>query len=205
MNAVSTKHLLTVNSLKLPLTRLYSLKQKSSQKNHYDTLKITPHATQSEVKSAYYKLSLQYHPDKNKTEYAKKKFQDISDAYEVLGTHETRRNYDRQILLRQQPFTSDQKSSPRSPVYSGTSKIYNFDMWTQAHYGKEFHKQRLRRNMYEIYKQDKKMRKKIPQSSIHIELVIVLLTISLIILMAPRDFDSPISKTNDTENIVRKD
>lgn len=139
------------------LTRLYSTKRtiKSKPKNHYNTLRVTPHATQNEIKTAYYKLTLQYHPDKNKSEYAKEKFQDISEAYEVLSNHKLRKNYDRHMTIHHQPV-----STPREPTaryreqvyYTGSSKMYNFDEWTRAHYGQEFQKSQMRRSAYENFK-----------------------------------------------------
>lgn len=183
-----------------PLARLYSTRQnlKSSQRNHYDTLKITPHATQNEIKSAYYKLSLQYHPDKNKNDYAKQKFQDISDAYEVLGNHELRKNYDRHMLLRQQPISDNKqpKSQYRDNVYSGTTRIYNFDEWTQAHYGRQLHSRRVRRSIYEEHKKMENMQnygKKGPQYLI--EIVLLLLTMTLVTFYYRKNFDVPIDKT----------
>lgn len=75
--------------------RTYSLGLRK-QRNHYESLGISPGSTQGEVKSAYYKLSKVYHPDKNQgnEEYAKK-FRDISEAYEVLGNTQSRRLYDK--------------------------------------------------------------------------------------------------------------
>lgn len=65
-------------------------------KSHYDALGLTPKATQSEVKSAYYKLSMQHHPDKNEgSEAASQQFRDISAAYEVLGNVKLRKLYDK--------------------------------------------------------------------------------------------------------------
>lgn len=65
-------------------------------KSHYDALGITPKATHTDIKTAYYKLSMLYHPDKNKgSADASKKFQDISAAYEVLGNFKLRKLYDK--------------------------------------------------------------------------------------------------------------
>lgn len=65
-------------------------------RNHYEALGITPKATQTDIKSAYYKLSMRYHPDKNKgSTDASKKFQDITAAYEVLGNFKLRKLYDK--------------------------------------------------------------------------------------------------------------
>lgn len=189
----------TLKPSKSPLGRLYSSKQhiKSLSKNHYDTLKITPHATQTEVKSAYYKLSLQYHPDKNKSGYAKQKFQDIAEAYEVLGNHELRKNYDRDTIIRQQPVSEtvqEPMSQYRDKVYSGSSKIYNFDEWTQAHYGRQMHMTRIRRDMYEQYKQMEQLNRE-RKSSHSMEFVVLLLTAMVAVIYMQQKVDTPVSKT----------
>jgi len=56
------------------------------QENHYETLGITETASESEIKQAFRKLSLKYHPDKNQgsTETIGL-FHKITEAYEVLG------------------------------------------------------------------------------------------------------------------------
>uniref|UniRef100_A0A673BB84 J domain-containing protein n=1 Tax=Sphaeramia orbicularis TaxID=375764 RepID=A0A673BB84_9TELE len=67
--------------------------------SYYDILKVSPSATQSQIKSAYYKQSFIYHPDKNAgSEEAKQMFAEISEAYTVLGNITLRRKYDRGIL-----------------------------------------------------------------------------------------------------------
>lgn len=76
--------------------RLFHTSQVFERKNHYDSLGITPKATQNEVKTAYYKLSMIYHPDKNKDSVnALNKFRDITEAYEVLGNYKLRKLYDK--------------------------------------------------------------------------------------------------------------
>ena len=53
-------------------------------------------AAKDEIKSAYKKLALKYHPDKNQQnkEIAEDKFKEISEAYEVLSDESKKRNYD---------------------------------------------------------------------------------------------------------------
>lgn len=186
MHAALLQHLFKFNMLHSMKSqaRFYSTKQatKSGPKNHYDTLKITPHATQNEVKSAYYKLTLQYHPDKNKSEYAKQKFQDIAEAYGVLSNHEQRKTYDRSMLMHRQPASTTTQETPisyyKDKVYSGSSKIYNFDAWMEAHYGKQMYAARVRRQHYENYKKEKEaLSTKNPQ---YMEVAVMLFTITLI-------------------------
>lgn len=185
----------TINSLKSTLVRLYSTKQDVKYKNHYDVLKITPYATQSEIKSAYYKLSLQYHPDKNKSDYAKQKFQDISDAYEVLSNHEQRKIYDRHIIVHQQTVTNIKESRHRGQLYTGATKIYNFDAWTDAHYGKQFEKEYIRRSNY---RNNEKINKKInPDTGKHSSLVeyfFFFIIIMFLIFTYPIHQDKPVQK-----------
>lgn len=188
----------TLKPSKSSLGRLYSSKQHiKSSKNHYDTLKISPHATQNEVKSAYYKLSLQYHPDKNKSGYAKQKFQDISDAYEVLGNYELRKNYDRDVIIHQpvSDTTQGPTSQYKDKVYSGSSKIYNFDEWTQAHYGRQMDLTRMRRKTYEEYKRMEELNRS--GTSHNMEFIILLLTIMIAAVYMQRKVDNPVSKTEN--------
>jgi len=59
----------------------------------YDILEIKPNATEADIKKAYYRLALLYHPDKNKDPNTIEKFQNISSAYEILGNSKSRQEY----------------------------------------------------------------------------------------------------------------
>ena len=64
--------------------------------NYYEVLGINKQATPDEVKKAYRKLALKWHPDKNQNniEAATKKFKEVTEAYDTLSDVNKRRNYD---------------------------------------------------------------------------------------------------------------
>jgi curved DNA-binding protein len=65
-------------------------------KDYYKVLGIEKNASDDEIKKAYRKLAMKYHPDKNQgKKSAENKFKDISEAYEVLHDPEKRSKYDR--------------------------------------------------------------------------------------------------------------
>jgi DnaJ-class molecular chaperone len=64
-------------------------------RNYYEILEVDKNATQEEIKKAYRKLSLKYHPDKNQgNKEAEEKFKEINKAYQILSDPETRNTYD---------------------------------------------------------------------------------------------------------------
>ncbi|TKY86708.1 hypothetical protein EX895_004348 [Sporisorium graminicola] len=64
--------------------------------DHYSTLQVGRGATQAQIKAQFYKLSKELHPDVNPSEDAKRRFQEVSEAYATLGSAANRRVYDRQ-------------------------------------------------------------------------------------------------------------
>lgn len=68
----------------------------ASQKDYYELLGVSKTATDDEVRKAYRKLALKYHPDQNPdNKKAEEKFREISNAYEVLHDPKKRAAYDR--------------------------------------------------------------------------------------------------------------
>lgn len=61
----------------------------------YDYLGCAPNATEAELKRAYRRLALQYHPDKNPTDTAAERFREIQEAWDVLSDPQKRKMYDR--------------------------------------------------------------------------------------------------------------
>jgi DnaJ-class molecular chaperone len=65
-------------------------------KDYYGILGVPRHASDAEIKKAYRKLAMQYHPDRNpgKEKWANEKFKEINEAYGVLGDPPKRKQYD---------------------------------------------------------------------------------------------------------------
>ncbi|XP_072934386.1 uncharacterized protein [Epargyreus clarus] len=123
--------------------------------SHYDVLGVTPKATQADIKSAYYKLSKLYHPDKSSDEESAKKFRAIKEAYEVLGNVQLKKMYDRGLLVGSESKTrmgGEYRPDPEPtdptlrfyksrahrnvvPTMDGRTPIYDFDEWAKNHYG----------------------------------------------------------------------
>jgi molecular chaperone DnaJ len=68
----------------------------SEKRDYYEVLGISKSADEAEIKKAYRKLALKYHPDKNPDDAsAEEKFKEAAEAYEVLSNAEKRAQYDR--------------------------------------------------------------------------------------------------------------
>lgn len=63
-------------------------------KDYYEVLGVQKTATLDEIKKAYRKLALEYHPDRNKSKDAGDKFKEVTKAYEVLSDQQKRQAYD---------------------------------------------------------------------------------------------------------------
>ncbi|PIZ99939.1 MAG: molecular chaperone DnaJ, partial [Candidatus Levybacteria bacterium CG_4_10_14_0_2_um_filter_35_8] len=63
-------------------------------KDYYKILGVGKTATQDEIKRAYRKLAVQFHPDKNKTKDGEQRFKEVSKAYEALSDPQKRQAYD---------------------------------------------------------------------------------------------------------------
>ncbi|XP_071399823.1 uncharacterized protein [Centroberyx affinis] len=117
---------------------------------YYDVLEVPPNATQAQIKTAYYKQSFIYHPDKNSgSEDATVRFSEISEAYNVLGNKGLRKKYDRGILNQAdltgatRPSAKDTSGSAKqartrqSVVGVDGKGVFDFDKFIKSHYSEQ--------------------------------------------------------------------
>jgi molecular chaperone DnaJ len=66
----------------------------AEKKDYYEVLGVEKKASDAEIKDAYRKLAMQFHPDRNKDAGAEERFKEISEAYAVLSDSQKRQQYD---------------------------------------------------------------------------------------------------------------
>jgi molecular chaperone DnaJ len=67
----------------------------STKRDYYEVLGVARSASDDDIKKAYRRLALQYHPDRNKAPEATERFKEATEAYQVLSDNEKRSLYDR--------------------------------------------------------------------------------------------------------------
>ncbi|XP_029302397.1 dnaJ (Hsp40) homolog, subfamily C, member 30b [Cottoperca gobio] len=173
-----------------------------SRTSYYDILRVSPTATQSQIKTAYYKQSFIYHPDKNPgQEEATQRFSDISEAYSVLGNISLRRKYDRGIFSRSdfqstgRPSSNETSSrssgSPHQHQYrtrrfsqAGKKAMFDFDAFYQAHYGEQLQREKdMRARKQLMQEQEKENLSKWKEKRFYDMTVAMLLAMAAVILV----------------------
>lgn len=66
----------------------------AEKRDYYEVLGVQKNASKDQIKDAYRKLAMQFHPDRNKEVSAEEKFKEISEAYAVLSDDQKRQQYD---------------------------------------------------------------------------------------------------------------
>ena len=67
----------------------------TSKQDYYDLLGVGRNASDEDIKKAFRRLAMEYHPDRNKREGATEKFKEINEAYQALSDPQKRAAYDR--------------------------------------------------------------------------------------------------------------
>lgn len=136
---------------------------------YYEILEVMPTATHVQIKTAYYKQSFIYHPDRNAgSEAATLRFSEISEAYTVLSNKALRKKYDRGLLSQSDlagtarpsrkdasgSSTKQQTESRRSMMGTDSpGKAFDFDKFFKAHYSEQLQREkRLRDRREEMLK-----------------------------------------------------
>ncbi|XP_060918853.1 uncharacterized protein LOC132993179 [Labrus mixtus] len=127
---------------------------------YYEILEVTSNATQAQIKTAYYKQSFIYHPDRNAgSDDATVRFSEISEAYTVLGNKALKKKYDRGLLSQSDLTASvrpssgrdasgstagQQTGSRRHSVLDGDDRggVFDFDKFFKEHYGEQLQRQK---------------------------------------------------------------
>ena len=91
--------------------------------NYYDVLGVSKSSTAAEIKAAYRKLALKWHPDRNKTPDAEKKFKEINQAYEVISDPKKKEVYDQ---VGHEGYTSRGTGGPAAGGYSSGPFSYTY-------------------------------------------------------------------------------
>uniref|UniRef100_A0A8C6V6S1 DnaJ homolog subfamily C member 30, mitochondrial n=1 Tax=Naja naja TaxID=35670 RepID=A0A8C6V6S1_NAJNA len=137
--------------------------RRARPKDLYELLGVQTNATQAQIKTAYYRKSFLYHPDRNAgSAEAADRFIHITQAYQVLGSLSLRKKYDRGLLTQKDisnakkppgkskaAAAAAQAVSKKKPVYTSGypsgKPIFNFDEFYRAHYGEQLERERRMR------------------------------------------------------------
>jgi len=108
-----------------------------TKRDFYEVLGVSKTAAAADIKAAYRKMALQYHPDKYKAADAEEKFKEINEAYQVLSDDKKKQAYDQfghaafdpASGMGSNPFTGGSQQGPFTWSYSNTqgNPFENFD------------------------------------------------------------------------------
>ncbi|MCW6034726.1 DnaJ domain-containing protein [Spirulina subsalsa FACHB-351] len=97
----------------------------SNSRTYYQILNISPDASLDEIRSSFRQLARQYHPDVNPHQEAQQKFQEISEAYQVLSDSVQRSLYDQQLGLHKAESSPSQTTHTYRDLYiQGIEKAF---------------------------------------------------------------------------------
>lgn len=171
---------------------------------YYDILEVASAATQAQIKTAYYKQSFIYHPDRNAgSEEATVRFSEISEAYTVLGNKALRKKYDRGLLTpsdllstsrptgKESTGGSVKQSQIRRSMMSadGQGGAYNFDKFFKEHYKEQLQRDKdIRARKEEMLAKSNNTTRELKQG-VMIEMglgIILLMTVAVLLFLKPK-------------------
>ena len=92
----------------------------ATKRDYYEVLGVSKNASSAEIKAAYRKLALEWHPDRNKAANANEKFKEINEAYAVLSDDKKKQTYDQFGHAAFQPGMGGQSREAGLGVGSGS-------------------------------------------------------------------------------------
>lgn len=117
-----------------------------AKRDYYDILGVPRDASERQIKKAFHKLALKYHPDRNKDPGAEAKFREMAEAYETLSDEKRRREYDQ---FGHSPSPGEgQGGGGRSTTFNQHYQSFNFnfddifkdyDPFERQHHQHHFH------------------------------------------------------------------
>lgn len=101
---------------------------------YYDILEISPGASLDEIKQAYRKLAMQWHPDRNRVAQrdAHRKLQTINEAYRHLKDEASRARYDQMLMRQRNKLTPLNDNRGHSLHHSHNGLLGQFWSWLFA-------------------------------------------------------------------------
>ncbi|XP_028829341.1 dnaJ homolog subfamily B member 5 [Denticeps clupeoides] len=100
-------------------------------KDYYAVLGVTSESNEEEIRRAYRRLALRYHPDKNHEEDAEEKFKEIAEAYDVLTDPEKRSLHDQQDVKKASTASPSSKGET-SPPFHASGMFFNVEVDSDA-------------------------------------------------------------------------
>ena len=98
-------------------------------KDYYKILGVERSASEDEIKKAYRKMAMKYHPDKNNGDAeSESKFKEAAEAYDVLSSPDKKSNYDTFGSATGNPFTKKFKSIKVDYIVHGSRKDAHLDI-----------------------------------------------------------------------------
>lgn len=175
-----------------------------STTGYYDILEVASAATQAQIKTAYYKQSFIYHPDRNAGSVtATARFSEISEAYAVLGNKALRKKYDRGLLTQSDLLSTSRATGKESTGGSGKPSqikrsmmsadgrggVYNFDKFFKEHYQEQLQRDKdIRARKEEMLGKSNETTKEMKLGLVT-EMglgIILVMTVAMILLLKPK-------------------